>query len=76
MRPDLFVPSPLPPPAPHLPRSRAVALFRNRKFADSPQEETVRCELVSAVGPDSRPDEYLESIKKGVERRFPASFVL
>ena len=46
------------------------------KFADSSLEETVRCELVSAVGPDSRPDEYLESIKKGVERRFPASFVL
>src|ERR1700730_4555135 len=45
IRADLFVPSP--PPARHLPehaewwaRSRAVALFRNRKFADSPLEGT------------------------------------
>ena len=36
------------------------------RFApDSPLEGAVRCELVSAAGPDTAPDEYLESIKKG-----------
>ena len=37
---------------------------------DSPLEGTVRCELVSAAGPDSGPDEYLESIKKGASDPF------
>ena len=36
-----------------------------RFVADSPLEGAVRCELVSAAGPDTAPDEYLESIKKG-----------
>src|SRR5215472_2943238 len=31
-------------------------LARDGFAPDSPLEETVRCELVSAVGPDSRPD--------------------
>jgi hypothetical protein len=36
------------------------------RFArDSLLEGAVRCELVSAAGPDTAPDEYLESIKKG-----------
>jgi len=36
-----------------------------RFAADSLLEGAVRCELVSAAGPDTAPDEYLESIKKG-----------
>jgi hypothetical protein len=39
---------------------------RGLRFAhDSLLEGAVRCELVSAAGPDTAPDEYLESIKKG-----------
>ena len=47
-------------------RKRATASTgkRNRKFADSPLEGAVRCELVSAAGSDSAPYEFLESIKK------------
>src|SRR5712671_5720998 len=51
----------------------ASSLKRDRRFADSPLEGAVRCELVSAAGPTPpikgsfirRSDEFLESIKKG-----------
>ena len=41
--------------------------LRDRKFADSPLEETVSSELVSEAGVAA--DEFLESIKKGPEQR-------
>jgi hypothetical protein len=48
---------------------------------DSPQEGGVRCELVSKVSFIRRFDEFLESIKKGIETvepvseaKFPASW--
>jgi hypothetical protein len=62
-----------------------VPALRDRKFADSSLEGAVRCELVSAAGPTPpikgsfirRSDEFLESIKKGLEtQRSPTIFLV
>jgi hypothetical protein len=57
-------------------------MFLKVRFAqDSPLEGGVRCELVSKVSFIRRSDEFLESIKKGIETsnpfseaKFPASW--
>jgi hypothetical protein len=46
--------------------------LRDRKFADSLLEGGVRCELVSKVSFIRRSDEFLESIKKGIETSNPS----
>jgi hypothetical protein len=51
--------------APNLPNRDPGLNTRQRFVPDSPLEGAVRCELVSVAGPDSGPDEFLESIKKG-----------
>jgi hypothetical protein len=49
-------------------------MFLKVRFAqDSPLEGGVRCELVSKVSFIRRSDEFLESIKKGIETVEPVS---
>jgi hypothetical protein len=49
------------------------AMIEEVRFAeDSPLEGGVRCELVSKVSFIRRSDEFLESIKKGIETSNPS----